>query len=95
MKIVRNVEPYALWPTKHTRHGYSYLWACGHVDGMPHVCPKGPNRATLFEAPDLRLVRPEWYRAAKFMERVGIKGDMEAEEARKIAARRVNPRQVA
>lgn len=95
MKVVRNVSSYALWPTSHTPHGYMYLWACGHTGPMPHVCSKGPDRATLFEAPDLRLMRPGWFRAQRFMERVGISEEMTADEAKRIAQRRVGGRRVA
>lgn len=95
MKVQRNVGTYALWPVRWTPRGYDYLWGCGHVGPMPHDCPKGPNRSTLFQAPDLRLVRPGWERAARFMERVGISKEATAEEARTIAMRRVGGRRVA
>lgn len=89
LRVERNVHPYALWPTAHTRHGYSYLWSCGHIDGMPHLCPKGPNRGTLFEAPDLRLMRPAWFTAKRFMDKHKITSEWTAEESRAFAARRV------
>jgi len=95
MKVERNVGTYALWPLRHTPRGYVYLWACGHEDAMPHVCPKGPNRGTLFPAPDLRLARPAWFQAARFMDRVGITNEFSADEARRIAMRRVQGRTVA
>jgi len=95
LRIQRNVSNYALWPLRWTGRGYVYLWACGHEDAMPHVCPKGPNRGTLFEAPDLRLIRPAWERAASFMDRVGIHKDATADEAFAVAQRRVFGRTVA
>lgn len=91
----RNVSTYALWPVRHEPWGYVYLWACGHEDAIPHICPKGPNRATLFEAPDIRRLRPGWERAVRFMDRVGIRKDMTAHEAFTIAQRRVYGRTVA
>lgn len=95
MKVVRNVSTYALWPTRWTRRGYVYLWGCGHEDVMPHNCPKGPNRATLFQAPDRRLVRPAWGLAERFMDRHKVTLEYSADEAREIARRFVGARRVA
>ena len=95
LKVQRNVSTYALWPLRWVPgRGYIYLWACGHEDAMPHVCPKGPDRATLFQAPDLRLVRPAWTIAQRFIDRHRLQ-DAEAGEALKFARERVGGRKVA
>ena len=95
LKVQRNVSTYALWPLRWVPgRGYVYLWACGHEDAMPHLSPKGPERATLFQAPDLRLLRPAWTIAQRFIDRHRL-GEATAGEALKFARERVGGRKVA
>lgn len=98
MKVVRNVPTYALWPVREAPvrgRGYVYLWSCGHEDAMPHACSKGPNRGTLFQAPDLRIVRPGWFEAAKRMDRWGLTAETDVFDAMRFARRRVGARRIA